>query len=132
MAMCSFLFLAFTPNTETSPTCKEHSLFKAYFDKLTFTLDIDNLLPHFIAKGIITIEDCDEIRSKPRVSQQVHLLLKRIEGPLKKDDKDNFYILLDVMDTYGNRSTKKLAARMQGMQMCMFVLPYMLECMGIH
>ena len=82
---------------------------------MTCTLtDIDTLLPHFIPKGIIKIEDLDEIKAKPKLSDHVHQLLKYIEGPLRIRNAESFYALLDVMSTHGNLCTKKLAAIMKG------------------
>ena len=102
---------------DRSPMWKEYSVFMKYFAALTHTLtDIDNLLPHFISNGIITIEDTDEVKSKPRQSDQLRQLLKHIEGPLRVNDARNVYILLDVMSTHGSISTKRLAATMRGMQ----------------
>jgi len=57
-----------------------------------------------ISKGIVTTEDVDEIKSKPR---QVHQFLKYIEGPLSANNAENFYnTSLDVIMTNGNISTK--------------------------
>jgi len=94
----------------------EYKVLQKYFRQLTNTLvDIDGLYPYFIQSGIINLEDVEEIKSKPRSSEQVCQFLKHIEGPLKVNNTKNFFALLDTMSTHGNISTVKLAADIRGM-----------------
>jgi len=95
--------------------CKEYKLFLKYNDRIIDTLtDIDTLLHYLIPERIINTQDLDEIKAKPTLSDRVCQLLKYIEGPLKASSTEGFHTLLDVMSTYGNLSTKKLAATMKG------------------
>ena len=82
---------------------------------MTHTLtDIDTLLPYFISKEVINVQDRAVIKSKPRPSDQVNELLMYINGPLSVNDTTSFYSLLDVMEEHGNITTKQLANAMKG------------------
>ncbi|XP_065905061.1 uncharacterized protein [Dysidea avara] len=93
---------------------KEYKLYKKYFAEMTHTLtDIDTLLPYFISKEVINVQDRAVIKSKPRPSDQVNELLMYINGPLSVNDTTSFYSLLDVMEEHGNITTKQLANAMK-------------------
>jgi len=75
---------------------KDYNVFRKHFAALSHTLtDMDNLYPLLISKGIVTTEDVDEIKFKPRQSDRVCQFLKYIEGPLSANNAENFYTLLD-------------------------------------
>jgi len=71
--------------------------------------DIDNLLRYFVTENIINVEDQRVIIANPRTSEKARLLLEHISGLLQAGNSKPFRRMLDIMEKYGNKSTKELA-----------------------
>ena len=81
-----------------------------HYSKLCSTLsDIDNLLPHFVTKKIININDLEEIKANAPSIRKVEKLMRHISGPLEAGNTEVFYIMLRIMKKYGHQATQKLA-----------------------
>jgi len=79
------------------------------FDSL---IDVNTLLPYFVAHNIISPDDIDEKYVK---SQKVRKLLLHISGPLREGRTHGFYTLLKIMEQHGTQATRKLATIMRGL-----------------
>ena len=88
-------------------------MFTENYAKLTGVLNALTLMPHFIAKRIITIDDASGIKSCDRESEKISKLLEYIARHLKAGHIDSFYQLLDIMKTHGAISAVELATDME-------------------
>ena len=89
-----------------------NTLLTNHYAKLCDTLtDIDNLLPHFVEKKVITINDLDEINAiVPSTKKlKVQKLMTHISGPLTAGNTEVFYTMLRIMEDYGHQATQQLA-----------------------
>ena len=92
---------------------KEEEIFRDYYSKLINTMvDIDNLLLHFVSRGIIHVDDLEKISAKPRTADRVEKLLLHISGSLKAGNMESFYIMLSIMKDHGAQATRELASTM--------------------
>lgn len=67
-----------------------------------------------MGKKIINIDDITSIDGPDvKHSDKVHYLLSKIEGPLKSGNLSGFYVMLDIMESYGVQATKELATEMK-------------------
>lgn len=93
-------------------------VFTNHYSDLCSTLtDIDNLLPFFVGKKIITITNQTEIKREIATLNKVTKLLPHISGPLEAGDSKGFQIMLTIMKKHGLQPTKDLAEKM-----CRFLL----------
>ena len=91
----------------------EEEIFTKHYASLCNTLtDVNTLLPHFVAKEIITIKDEGEIDVIETTPNKVKKLLSHISGPLESGNAKGFHTMLAIMKKHGNQSTKDLAAEM--------------------
>ena len=87
-------------------------IFRENFDTLCHTMtDIDDLIPFFVAKNIITFGDQEVMTHITKTFEKVSKLLSIIEGPLRVGDNNGFYVMLDIMKTHGTASTQRLAEK---------------------
>ena len=91
--------------------CKEAIIFKEKYQHLLLILStsITELIPHFIAVKIITVDDESEIRCIPTKSDQADKVLKNIAMPLECGITICFYEMLNIMKQHGNLATIELA-----------------------
>ena len=90
----------------------ELKVFTNHYAKLCDTLtDIDNLLPHFVEKEVITTNDLEEINTTiPSTKKhKVQKLMTHISGPLTAGNTEVFYTMLRIMEDYGHQATQQLA-----------------------
>ena len=88
----------------------EEEVFTTYYPQLCNTLtDVDNLLPHFVQHGIITVNDLEEIGATVPSTKKVQKLLMHISGPLKAGNTEVFYTMLRIMEENGLKVTNQLA-----------------------
>ena len=91
----------------------EKEIFTKCYASLCKTLtDVNNLLPYFVEKGIITFNDVEEINASKIKSERIEKLLSHISGPLESGDAKGFHTMLTILKENGNQSTKDLARRM--------------------
>ena len=91
----------------------EKEIFTKHYASLCSTLtDVNNVLPHFVTKEIITIKDEGEIDVIETTRNKVKKLLSHIFGPLESGDTKGFHTMLAIMKGHGNQGTKDLAAGM--------------------
>ena len=97
--------------TDTAAQCKEAIVFNKNYQKLVPILStgITELLPHFVAKKIITFDDESEIRGIHEKSDQVKRLLQNIEKPLACGIVICFNEMMTIMEHHGNLAIQKLA-----------------------
>ena len=96
----------------TSHQLKENEVFIRHFPNLCHAIvDIDGLLPYFVQKNVISTSDLDEINAAtpPTKKLRVQKLMTYISGPLKGGDTQGFYVMLKIMEEYGNQATQQLA-----------------------
>ena len=86
--------------------------FTRHYASLCNTLtDVDNLLPYFVQKDIISTSDLEEINAIVTTTKQVEKLLSHISGPLRAGDTKGFHMMLTIMKKHGNQTTKDLAVK---------------------
>ena len=94
----------------TSQQPEEKEIMTTHYSKLCSTLsDIDNLLPHFVDKKIIHINDLQQIQANVLSTKKVEKLMEHISGPLEAGNTEVFYTMLRIMKRYGHQATQKLA-----------------------
>ena len=91
----------------------EHKIFLKNYSELTAVLNtnITNLSTHFVSKEVITTEDEELIHQT--VTDKAKLFLWKLESPLKVGFNDAFYIMLDVMQQYGDIVVKNMAKKLK-------------------
>ena len=96
----------------TSHQVKEDEMFIKHYSNLCNTIvDIDGLLPYFVQENVVSTSDLDEINAAtpPTKKSRVQKLMAYISGPLKGGDSQGFYVMLSIMEEYGNKATQQLA-----------------------
>ena len=93
--------------------CPEEMVFTENYSKLTGVLNVHTLIPHFITKRVITVDDASDIKSCNRESEKIMKLLDYIARPLKAGYTESFYIILDVMKTHCTIAVEALAKDME-------------------
>ena len=90
----------------------EKEVFTRHYASLCNTLtDVNNLLPHFVQRNIISTSDVEDIDTITTTAKKVEKLLSHISGPLTAGDPKGFYMMLTIMKEHGNQSTKDLAMK---------------------
>ena len=90
----------------------EKEVFTRHYASLCNTLtDVNNLLPHFVQRNIISTSDEEEINAIVTTTKKVEKLLSHISGPLTAGDPKGFHMMLSIMKEHGNQSTKDLAMK---------------------
>ena len=93
-------------------TLKELSVFQKHYAKLCNTItDINNLLKYFVSHRIINMDDEEEIKNVVVASEKVRKLLLHISGPLKANNTEGFYVMLNIMKEHGMRATYTATSR---------------------
>ena len=98
--ICSFLY------TEISPA---YCVFKKNYSALINMLKSTDLYRYFVSEEIITPAENDEISAESNPLTKAQMFLQKVSSPLESGQTNSFYAVVDVMATYGNRSTKELA-----------------------
>jgi len=89
---------------------KELTVFRENYAALCNTItDINNLLKYFVQEDIIGLDEEEEIKHTVTKVNKVQKLLSHISGPLRAENADGFYILLNIMKKYGVKATKELS-----------------------
>ena len=90
----------------------ELQILQQFYERLQNVLLINELLPQFVSKKIITINDKVMITESGKTNERCQFFLDHyIEKPLSAGDPLPFYRLLQAMDTSVN--CHRLAAKMQ-------------------
>jgi len=76
-------------------------------------IDVDDLLPWFVQKKIITLNSPVEIWVKIAVREKVEKLLQYVSGTLDGGDVKGFFTLLNIMEVHGTQATKELSITMR-------------------
>jgi len=87
--------------------------FTKSYSKLCTIKDITSLLPHFVTKEIINLEDAEKIGNISTSSEKVQKLLAHIAGPLEAGNTQPFYTMLSIMEEYGTQATRTLASQIR-------------------
>ena len=88
-------------------------VFTDNYARLTSILNVNTLIPHFIAERVITIGDASDIRSCNQDSEKIMKLLDYIARHLKAGFTDSFYVMLDIMKVHGTITDQMLASEME-------------------
>ena len=91
--------------------------FTKNYSKLCTITDISNLLPHFVTKEIINLEDAEKITNISTSSVKVQKLLTHVAGPLQAGNTQPYYTMLIIMEQYGTQATRTLATQIRN-QVC--------------
>lgn len=85
----------------------------SYYSELIDTLGTTDLLPHFVSKRIITIDDEELISSAPTNKEKARKLLRIISSQLEAGYTKSMEDLLEIMKTKGNIAIVDLAAKIE-------------------
>ncbi|XP_065903314.1 uncharacterized protein [Dysidea avara] len=93
----------------------EEKVFTDNYATLTKVLNVNALIPHFIAMRVITFDDASDIKScsQDLEKKKIMKLLEYIARHLKAGHTNSFYQLLDVMKTRCTISAEMLANEME-------------------
>jgi len=91
----------------------EYKIFLKNYSELTAVLNanITSLSTHFVSKEVITVEDEELIHQA--ATEKAKLFLWKLQSPLKVGFNDAFYIMLSVMEQYGNIAVKGIATKLK-------------------
>jgi len=85
-------------------------VFRENYAALCTTItDINNLLKYFVQEEIIGLDEEEEIKHTVTKVEKAQKLLSHISGPLRAENADGFYILLNIMKKYGVKATRELS-----------------------
>lgn len=124
-----FLHYHLTPTVELhifTGQLAEEVVLTDNFSSLTKILNVKALLPQFITRRIITIDDASDIESCDQESEKVMKLLKYITRHLKDGHITSFYQLLATMKAHGTISYVTLANTMESSVAKLYKGMYML------
>ena len=94
----------------TSTQSREEAVFKSHQDNLRSKLtEIDNLLQHFVEGNVITETNLTKMRSLKNKAKLTRLL-SQISDQLKDGKVKGFYTMLNIMEKYGDETTKGLSS----------------------
>ena len=93
----------------------EEKVFTDNYAMFTKVLNVNTLIPHFIAMRVITFDDASDIKScsQDLEKKKIMKLLEYIARHLKAGHTNSFYQLLDVMKTRCTISAEMLANEME-------------------
>jgi len=91
----------------------EEKVFTQNYVRLTGVVSVHTLIPHLIARNIITTDDSSDIRSCSRESEKIEKLLHYIAQHLKAGYTDGFYVMLNAMKSHGTIPNQELANEME-------------------
>ena len=86
----------------------EYTAFIQFYDKLTTVFYDKRYLAHFVCAEIILPNDVHYM-SNLSDSDRAMNLLSYISTPLEYDEKQNFYKMLEMMQSHGNNHAQQLA-----------------------
>ena len=87
----------------------EYHVFRKKYSALVDTLKTTDLYRYFVSEEIITLDENDEISAESNPIKKIEILLRKVSSPLKSNHTKSFYVMLEVMASYGNKATKDLA-----------------------
>ena len=90
----------------------EYSAFIKFYSHLTSVFREKNYLTHFVTASIILPEDHHRI-STLLDNDRAMDLLRHISAPLECGEKQCFYKMLEIMQTYGNLHGRQLAEKIK-------------------
>ena len=90
-------------------------MFRKQYSALVDTLKATDLYRYFVSEGIITLAENDEISAESNPIKKVEMLLRKVSSPLESGVTKSFYVMLEVMASYGNKATKELARMINDM-----------------
>ena len=79
----------------------------SFYDKLVTVFHDKNYLFHFIPAGIVPQDDVLHMYSLSDIDRAM-CLLNNVSAPLECGEKQNFYKMLEIMQTHGNVHTQEL------------------------
>ena len=68
-------------------------------------------MPYFVQRGIISIDELEEIKSTVKSSDKVAMLLRNVTHQLKSQNTTGFYDMLKIMEVHGLIAAQDLASR---------------------
>ena len=99
---CKFSLLFYVGETSV-----EYNTFIQFYDKLTTVFHDKNYLFHFVLAGIVAQDDVVHMCSLSDIDRAM-CLLSNVSAPLECGEKQNFYKMLEIMQTNGNVHTQQL------------------------
>ena len=93
----------------------EYHVFRKKYSSLVDTLKTTDLYRYFVSEEIITLAENDELSAETNPIKKVEILLRKISSPLEGGYTKSFYVMLQVMASYGNRATKELSRNINEM-----------------
>ena len=90
----------------------EYSAFIKLYSQLTTVFRDKSYLAHFVSAGIILPDDHHRI-STMLDNDRAMDLLRHISAPLECGEKQCFYKMLEIMQTYGNLHGQQLAEKIK-------------------
>jgi len=92
-----------------SDVSSEYHVFRKKYSALVDTLKTTDLYRYFVMEEIITLAENDEISAETNSIKKIEIFLRKISSPLQNGHTRSFYVMLEVMASYGNRATKDLS-----------------------
>ena len=90
----------------------EYEALTKFYNKLTAVFHDKSYLSHFVPAGIILVNDVHHMSDLPDNDRAI-CLLKNISTPLERNEKQNFYKMLEIMQEHGNLHAQQLADNMK-------------------
>ena len=87
----------------------EYCVFIKKYSALVDTLKNTDLYRYFVSEEIITLAENEELSAEVIPIKKVEILLRKISSPLESGHTKSFYVMLEIMASYGNRATKELS-----------------------
>ena len=103
----------FSPGTPS-----EYEVFRKKYSLLIDTLKTTDLYRYFVSEEIISLAENDDISAENNPIKRVKKFLGIITSALESGHVESFYLMLQVMASYGNRATKNLARTINDMLHC--------------
>ena len=79
----------------------EYNLLINFYDKLSTVFHDKNYLFHFVLAGIVAQDDVVHMCSLSDIDRAM-CLLSNVSAPLESGEKQNFYKMLEIVQTHGN------------------------------
>ena len=88
-------------------------IFTSYYATLCKILPVQELIPNFVACGVINFDDEEEILSQLKPSEKARLFLSHVRKPLEVGMPNSFYKLVEIMQLSAHDDCRELAKKIR-------------------
>ena len=100
-------------DTITEGRCVEYTAFWANYDRLSYAIPVQPLLPTFVAKKVINYLQEEFVLAGETDLEKRRRLLKHIADPLECNTTSSFYTFLKILENCGVEQTAWLATEIR-------------------